>query len=321
MKQLVGRILTWYIKPAAHPRTVLVAEHGIKSEWFPTISNIAFKLASENEALAAKDGAFLFEPIKREGRRYSINVGWGDSECRGSGDVWQFRIGGDDKLLLWRAPGVGWFRGCRGNGPPTIRGLKLGEISPNELTGLEFFAKGKLSSIRLGISTKDQMQSIFGSSCEGGCAYDDQWTIWAGYFSPESITTETTADEKGTEIKYEYVPKAEFIGRLRYVHLSPKGRIALRGKKFSGAFGKNHSTSIGDAWGLDGFEGAVHTSLLIRADGYGLEYRIYEKETFNNLASKHKTSKPKAEAGDLVTIEYSIPDTLSLLIHDRRVKQ
>ncbi|MGH9821122.1 MAG: hypothetical protein ACRD43_13235, partial [Pyrinomonadaceae bacterium] len=128
MQQLVFRILKWNFGPASRPKSVLVSERGIKSEWLPIIPNINFQLASDNDTLKAKNGAFLFEGLRRVGEHYSINVGWGDFECQGFGDVWEFIVGKDDKVRLWRTGGR-WGRGCGGNGPPKIKGLTLGEVS------------------------------------------------------------------------------------------------------------------------------------------------------------------------------------------------
>gem|GEM_PF-2781995 len=277
MQQVVSRILRWQFKPADRPRSVPVSERGIKREWLPSIRNISFRLASDNDALKAKKGVFLFEGLQRVGRHYSINVGWGDLECSGSGDVWKFRVEKDDNVRLWRARDQGWGRGCGGTGPPTIRGLRIGETSPNELRGFEFFAKGKLAGLKLGSSTREDVRKVFGDSCESPCDYDENWSIWVGYFDTEAVMTETTTDEGGAEVKYGYFPKPEHIGKLQFIHLTPKNRISLGKQRFSAVFGQNESYSIGDAWDENGFGGAVHTTSKTYTDGYGLEYRVFDK--------------------------------------------
>jgi hypothetical protein len=320
MEQVVSRILTWNFRPAARPRSVLVAERGIKREWLPAIPNINFQLASENDALKAKNGAFMFEGLERVGRRYSINVGWGDFECQGFGDVWEFTIGIDDKVRLWLVKNSGWGRGCGGSGPPKIKGLTLGEVSPNEMPGYEFFKKGKLKPIRLGISTKDDMRRIFGDTCEATCDYDENWKIYADYYDDRVEFTRTNGDTKESETETEYIPRPEFVDKLETLRLTAKKRISLLNVLFPRTFGKSESYAIGDAWDENGFGGAVHTTSTVYADGYGLEYRIFGAETFNNLRNKGPEVKDPVRKGDLTSIEYSIPDSFELVIFSSRTK-
>ena len=320
MRQVVSRILRWQFKPADRPRSVPISERGIKPEWLPSIQNISFRLASDNDALKAKKGVFLFEGLQRVGRHYSINVGWGDFECSGSGDVWEFRVGKDDSVRLWRARDQGWGRGCAGNGPPTIRGLLVGETSPNELPGFKFFAKGKLAGLKLGFSTREDVRNVFGDSCEAPRDYDENWSIWADYFDVDEVITTTTTDNKGAEIKYEYFPNPEYVGKLQVIRLTPKKRISLGKQRFSAVFGQNESFSVGDAWDENGFGGAVHTTSKTYTDGYGLEYRVFDKETFNNLKVRLKKAESDIRSGDLVQIDYAIPDTLRDILYTRRLK-
>jgi hypothetical protein len=68
---------------------------------------------------------------------------------------------------------------------------------------------------------------------------------------------------------------------------------------------------------VNGFEGAIHTSYATYADGYGLKYLLYDAETFNNLINEPKDQK-KIRKGDLIEIEYSIPEGLKARIYDER---
>lgn len=320
MEQVVSRILKWNFKPASRQKSVLVAERGIKREWLPAITNINFQLASDNDVLKAKNGAFLFEGVQRAGRRYSINVGWGDFECQGSGDVWKFTVGEDGKVRLWRVEDSGWGRGCGGNGPPEIKGLKLGEVSPNEMTGYEFFRKGKLKPVRLGISTKDDMRRIFGDTCESACDYDENWTMNADYYEDRVEFSRGGGGTGGSEAETEYMPRPEFVDKLESLRLNPKKRISFLRVVFPRTFGKNESYSIGDDWDENGFAGAVHTTSTVYADGYGLEYSIFGAETFNNLRDKGPKVKDPVRKGDLISIEYSMPDSFEDVIYSSRVK-
>ena len=309
MEQVVSRILKWNFGPSTRPKSVLVAERGVKREWLPSISNIDFRLASDNDALKAKKGAFLFEGVQRVGRHYSINVGWGDFECRGYGDVWEFFVGRDGKVRLWRAKGSGWGRGCGGNGPPKITGLELGQVSPNEMPGYEFFKKGKLKPIRLAISTKSDMRRIFGDTCESTCDYDEDWEIYAEYYDDRVEFSRTSGDTDETRIETEYEPRPEFVGILESLRLTPKRRISFLKTLFPRTFGNSEEYSIGDAWDENGFGGAVHTTSTVYADGFGLAYRVFGAETFNNLRNKSPKTKEPVRKGDLISIEYSVPDS------------
>jgi hypothetical protein len=319
MAQVVSRILRWYFKPASRPKSVLIAERGIKREWLPAISNINFRLGTDNDALKTAKGAFIFEGLERVGQHYSINVGWADFECDAGGDVWEFRTGRDNKVRLWKTNG-GWGGGCNGNGPPTLRGIKLGEVSPNEMPGYEFFAKGKLNPIRLGISTKDDVRRIFGGACESACDYDENWLLRADYYEDRVMFTQTSGDSKETEVKTEYIPKPRFVGKLQKLHLMPKKRTSFLNVYFPRTFGKNQSYLIGDAWDEGGFAGAVHTTFTLYVDGYGLEYSMFGAETFNNSRKKAPVEKDPVRKGDLGEIEYSIPDSFKDEIFSRRVK-
>lgn len=320
MEQVVSRILKWNFKPAYRPKSVLVAERGIKRQWLPAIPNIDFQLASENDVLKAKNGAFLFEGVQRVGRHYSINVGWGDFECQGSGDVWEFIVGKDDKVRLWRVKDSGWSRGCVGSGPPKIKGLTLGEVSPNEMPGYEFFKTGRLKPIRLGISTKDDMRRIFGDTCESTCDYDENWKIYADYYDNRVEFSRTSGETKESEMETEYIPRPEFVDKVQSLRLTPNKRISFLKVLFPKTFGGNKSYAIGDAWDENGFGGAVHTTWTIYADGYGLEYSVFDAETFNNLRNKGPEVKEPIRKGDLNSIEYSIPESFGDVIFASRVK-
>ena len=100
MRQVVDRVLVWYIKPSSRPRTVPVSEQRVKREWLPLIANVKFELVNDNDALKSKSGVFLFDDLQLSSGRYTINVGWGDLACRGRGDVWKFSVGQNGRIRL-----------------------------------------------------------------------------------------------------------------------------------------------------------------------------------------------------------------------------
>ena len=47
----------------------------------------------------------------------------------------------------------------------------------NELKGFELFRNGKWKSLKPLISTKEDVEKIFGKSCLDGCDYDENWRV------------------------------------------------------------------------------------------------------------------------------------------------
>lgn len=195
--------------------------------------------------------------------------------------------------------------------PPAIKDLKIGEVSPNELAGYRFFTEGKLKDMRLGISTRDDMKKLFGSTCEGICNYDKDWNIWVNYFEP--LSPKTSSYSKGNkDVTYiRLQPKENVLGTLRFVRLIPKKNISFAKVVFPESFGSRTSIAFGDSFDL---EEAVQTESQVYVDGYGLQYTLLLRETFNNLP-KRKPRKPK-KVGTLLYIEYGFPRSLQDALYD-----
>jgi len=189
MKHVVGRIVRFHFGHSKTKRVVPVSAIDMRPEWFPSMPNVEFRFVSDNEILTYKTGAFLVENIARDGSAYTVNVGWGNHTCDGGGgNIWKFRLSGE-RVTVWPTK-LGWGTGC-GNYPPTIRGLKVGEVTPNELKGYKFFGPGKLKTIRLGVSGRADIRLLFGSECESECVYDDEWNMRVEYFNEAPGFTET----------------------------------------------------------------------------------------------------------------------------------
>ena len=304
MRQVVSRIARWNFKPGRNLRTIPVADIAIKREWLPAIENITFELVPENDVSDHEKGVYFFQPVERDGAAYTINFGRGDLDCRANGETWKFKIR-DNRVRLWRT-GHGWGQGCGGSNPPRISGLKIGDISPNELPGYEFFAKGKLKGVRLGVSTREDMRRIFGDTCEGKCDYDQNWSVFVNYFGDETVMSRSSS-----EGEFELVPKPEFVGTLRFVTMIPKDCLPFSKVKFPRRFSHGLTHAVGDDWGPNGFEGATHSVSDTYTDGYGLRYTVYSKETFNNSRQKGGVLRK----GDLVDIEYEIPEAVEEIIY------
>ncbi len=137
------------------------------------------------------------------------------------------------------------------------------------------------------------MKKIFGENCEDYCDYSQNWTINFDYF--DNIT------KGGFEGEKKYVPNSEYIGKLYSITLRPKLNISFKKNVFSSKF----NWGLGGSAGHDGKGGGTNTSFETYSDKYGLRYVIFDEitlTTYKNL--------PKLQKGDLLSIEYEIPDEL-----------
>jgi len=166
---------------------------------------------------------------------------------------------------------------------------------PNELKGYEFFGKGKLKGLKLGVSTKEDVKSIFGEICDNDCDYDENWTVNFNYL--EGISKETTIDG----ITKRYVPSPNYAGKLYSVTFSPKSSISFNKVKFS----SNFAQFGGGSAAHDGKGGGTNMSFKIYTDTYGLEYTVFG----GSILTTNK-NLPKRKKGDLLFIEHRVTDEL-----------
>ena len=159
---------------------------------------------------------------------------------------------------------------------------------PNELKGYEFFGKGLLKDLRLGVSTQKDVQDIFGQNCEHFCEYDENWNVAFNFFS---ANTKLEINEKAL------IPKEQYFGKLYSVALTPGNDISFRKIKFPKSFGFVGSGGGGAC--ADGVGGCSWSESRHYEDAHGLSYLICEK-SFPN----------KCRKGDLSAIIYSIPNNL-----------
>jgi hypothetical protein len=183
-----------------------------------------------------------------------------------------------------------------------VSNLAIGFSTPNEIKGFEFFSNGKLKGLKLGISKKDDVSVIFGNACEEFCVYDSKWKVQFDYFDEKTITTVMSYDGNGIKSnEKKLVPSAEFLGKIRSVKLVPQQTLSFTGITFPDKFEKRSSV----AFGHDFSGNASHVAFDAYTDSYGLVYYVFDKITFSN--TKEKDSRQK---GDLISIEYTIPNTL-----------
>lgn len=294
-QEIVRRILIFNFKPSKRQKTVYLAKGDIDSSWLPKIPNIEFRLLSDEEVEDAETSIYFFTEPELRKKNYSISLGFGDPECSYTGDDWNFRIT-KNKLKLWYVGEIGG--GCGGGRIFTTAG-KLNTY-PNELQGYKFFDEGKLKGLKVTVSTKEDVKNNFGSDCESGCDYNNDWSINFSYFG--SMYKEITVNDKTIK----YVPKEEYIEKVYSIRLTSKKRISFSRIIFSNKFSQGNSFAVGDDFDSEGFKGAVGTSYITYIDRYGLEYTIFEKTSYVvGEAKKSEHSK-----GNLTAIEYSIPNQI-----------
>ena len=90
---------------------------------------------------------------------------------------------------------------------------------PNELKGYEFFGKGKLANLKLGVSIKEDVKNVFGVPRQeiynsAVYDYDPNWSIQFVYFDEQkSMITHCLASDTSKIIK-KLVPLPQFIGMI-----------------------------------------------------------------------------------------------------------
>ena len=175
---------------------------------------------------------------------------------------------------------------------------------PNELSGYEFFGKGKLKSVTFGLSKEEDIERLFGNSCEKGCDYDERFEIKFDYLSCEDcMTTEYIRDRVMCPLK-------EFMGTIEKITLTPKVLI-----RFDNVSASSFPKRTGGATiSRDGSSGASWESFN---DEFGLKYSI--KQSFT---SKLTLTSPVPEImdGELNSIEYGLSTELETRIFKAEYK-
>lgn len=168
-----------------------------------------------------------------------------------------------------------------------------GSPYPNELKSYEFFGKGKLKNIKLGVSTPKDVKKIFGKDCEKDCDYDENFKVKFEYLAPldDCMTTENIRDRV-------ICPQNELVGTISSVTLEPKQEQSLKDlptSKFNEISGGS-STKKGSE---------VSSSYTSFTDKYGLRYSI------NNELSGEivvYSQYPPFVDGKLYSIKYILTD-------------
>lgn len=181
-------------------------------------------------------------------------------------------------------------------------------VTPNELAGFEFFKTGKLNNIKIGASTKADIQKIFGSDCEKPCDYDSNWTITFDYFSENQVLVEEKYNQKlYKSVHTNYIPRKEFIGKIESVMLRPKKTFSFDNITFTDSF-KKYSFIESAYLNSDPKDGVLIDGYL---DSYGLQYFIFNKFTSENIKDFNlRKLFANLRKGDLISIKYTIPEDM-----------
>ncbi len=194
-------------------------------------------------------------------------------------------------------PGIPTPSGSPVNGK-SASDLEIGYSFTNELDGYKFFSGGRIDTLRLGVSTKADVDKIFGSDCRHNsefssdfCAYDSDWKVTFWYFDKNSGFVRAS-----NGVQSHYLVKPEFIGTIQRITLLPTKRLSIRDAVFSEKFSRN-SLSVYN------YRMAASDRLRYTAfrDSYGLIYEI-----FDEILSKSQVDSA-FEPGDLIRIRYEFP--------------
>jgi hypothetical protein len=167
-------------------------------------------------------------------------------------------------------------------------------IFPNEVEGFKFFSEGKLSPLRLGVSTREDVEKIFGKPIkiennEETYDFDADWSLIISYFdqkySTKYISSLSFRDNKS--IEETWVPVPEYIGKMLQVVLFYKKKIPFNQVPNPDIFRKY---SYGDRF--------YSTAYM---DNYGLMYTVSDWVNDKKDESQNRPSK-----GDLISIKYNI---------------
>jgi hypothetical protein len=165
----------------------------------------------------------------------------------------------------------------------------------NELKGYEFFGKGKLAALKIGVSTKDDVKKIFGKNCEEVCDYDADWTINFIFYGNDWTRDET--NEKGERLIYHLEPK--YIGKLRKIEITPKKQQSFANISFPNTFQRLLRSQI-----TKNRSGkSKMTTYEVFQDVNGLSYELYDATDHDDIKTKNERSYNKK---DLFSIQYNI---------------
>ena len=169
-------------------------------------------------------------------------------------------------------------------------------LYPNELKGFEFFGKGKLKNLKIGVSTKEDVKNALGDTCEFVCDYDENWNATFSFFENNWIKTDTAPNGVKT-VRY---LDEKFLGKLRKIELRPKKKISFGKTFFPKSFRKLSRSEVTK-------KPQQNVSKIVTYDLFqdsrGLTYELFSAIEPDSLKSGEKDFYNK---GDLYSVIYDI---------------
>jgi len=168
---------------------------------------------------------------------------------------------------------------------------------PNEMNNFKFFGEGKLSALTFGVSTIDDVRSIFGTPLQTKFGseiydYDSDWLIVFGYFSSDYSALTKYVLVNGATVTRKDVVRPEYIGKINYISLRPKKSFP-----FSQINYPDKSVTASQR------EGDFYSPYR---DRYGLTYKVLNREVGHFIGLGEKANV-KLSRGDITEIEYRYP--------------
>lgn len=175
----------------------------------------------------------------------------------------------------------------------------------NELEGLKFYGKGKLSALTFAASSREDVRSIFGAPLRTTASietydYDSDWQITFVYFDSKSPGISSVSRENGVMVAKRFFPKPEYVGKIYYIILVPKNKLPIN------QFGYPDKS-------LRRFREPGSYSYTY-SDLYGLKYTIQDREA-GLTGGGLEEEDPALWEGRLLRIEYGYPCSLNKSIY------
>lgn len=167
---------------------------------------------------------------------------------------------------------------------------------PNELKEYKLFENEKLKKLKIGVSTRSDVNKVFGADCEIECDYDQNWTVKFKYFSEESAFP--LSDSAALNLK----PNPKYTGKLFSIILTPKFLISFTNVRLPKEF--NGTGAVGIT--ASSSSGSVDLFSRRYRDSYGLEYQFLYKTPLTNSGEEIL----KARTITLELIQYGASNVL-----------
>ena len=186
---------------------------------------------------------------------------------------------------------------------PAPQGLTFDFLPLNELDGYKFYGKGRLQGLKLGVSTREDVDKIFGvckmsSGVKGVCDYDENWRVIFQFFERKFPIKVASRIKDGKARYVTVVPRPDYVGKVQSITFLPTRRISFSETTFPPSF---HMNKDSDQWNGPDYKIRIISYKYYR-DRYGLIYKIFDKILVDSTGNEDYRKQ-----GELETIYYSVP--------------